>query len=78
MNSKIELVSCNNICRTEATASTSHASEAGSLALAISGFDNGAHAILHPLVGVVPWRRNFERYIAEIADGCMMPMSGAF
>lgn len=70
--------SCDYICRAEAAASTPHTSEAGSLALAISRFDYGIHAILHPFIGVRPRRGDFECYIAEIADRCMVHVSGAF
>jgi hypothetical protein len=67
--------SCNNICCTEAAASTPHLSQTWPLASTVSGFDDSIHAILHPLVGVGTMGGDFECYIAEITDRRMMPMS---
>lgn len=67
--------SCDDICRAEAAASTPYLSQTWPFAFAISGFDYGIHAILHPLVGVGPMPSDFQRYITEIADRRVVSMS---
>ena len=68
---------CDDICCAEAAASTPHLSQTWPFAFTVSGLDYGINAILHPLVGVGPMRRDFERYITEIADRRVVRMSRA-